>query len=53
MVYCLPCGQCAFVAGAMGMYEIGSGVFAVDGTFWEFYCAGTGGGVLIIGSAAE
>lgn len=42
------------VAGAMGMYEIGSGVFAVDGTFWEFlaYCAGTGGSVLIIGSAA-
>ncbi len=42
------------VAGAMGMYEIGTGVFAVDGTFWEFlaYCAGTGGSVLIIGSAA-
>ena len=38
----------------MGMYEIGTGVFAVDGTFWEFlaYCAGTGGSVLIIGSAA-
>jgi Na+/H+ antiporter NhaD/arsenite permease-like protein len=36
------------------MYEIGTGVFAVDGTFWEFlaYCAGTGGSVLIIGSAA-
>ncbi|HPM11879.1 MAG TPA: sodium:proton antiporter, partial [Bacteroidales bacterium] len=30
------------------------GVFAVDGTFWEFlaYCAGTGGSILIIGSAA-
>ena len=42
------------VAGAMGMYEIGLGDFAVDGTFWEFlaYCAGTGGSVLIIGSAA-
>ncbi|MBL6664032.1 MAG: sodium:proton antiporter NhaD [Flavobacteriales bacterium] len=42
------------VAGAMGMYEIGTGVFAVDGSFWEFlaYCAGTGGSVLIIGSAA-
>lgn len=42
------------VAGAMGMYEIGIGDFAVDGTFWEFlaYCAGTGGSVLIIGSAA-
>ena len=42
------------VAGAMGMYEIGADVFAVDGTFWQFlaYCAGTGGSVLIIGSAA-
>ena len=43
------------VAGAMGMYEIQElGNFAVDGTFWEFlaYCAGTGGSVLIIGSAA-
>ena len=42
------------VAGAMGMYEIGTGVYDVDGTFWEFlaYCAGTGGSVLIIGSAA-
>jgi len=42
------------VAGAMGMYEIGAGNFAVDGKFWEFlaYCAGTGGSVLIIGSAA-
>ncbi|MGC6470010.1 MAG: sodium:proton antiporter NhaD [Flavobacteriales bacterium] len=42
------------VAGAMGMYEISTGVFATDGLFWEFlaYCAGTGGSVLIIGSAA-
>jgi len=43
------------VAGAMGMYEIAPiGDFAVDGKFWEFlaYCAGTGGSVLIIGSAA-
>ena len=43
------------VAGAMGMYEINStGNFAIDGAFWEFlaYCAGTGGSVLIIGSAA-
>lgn len=43
------------VAGAMGMYEVAElGVFAVDGTFWKFlaYCAGTGGSVLIIGSAA-
>ena len=37
------------------MYEVAeAGVFAVDGTFWEFlaYTAGTGGSVLIIGSAA-
>ena len=43
------------VAGAMGMYEVTeTGNFAVDGKFWEFlaYCAGTGGSVLIIGSAA-
>ena len=43
------------VAGAMGMYEIQSiGDYAVDGKFWQFlaYCAGTGGSVLIIGSAA-
>ena len=43
------------VAGAMGMYEVAPmGDFAVDGKFWEFlaYCAGTGGSVLIIGSAA-
>ena len=37
------------VAGAMGMYN-----FATDHYFWEFlaYCAGTGGSILIIGSAA-
>ncbi len=43
------------VAGAMGMYPTTqSGLYAVDGIFWEFlaYCAGTGGSVLIIGSAA-
>ena len=43
------------VAGAMGMYEVAEvGDFAIDGKFWEFlaYCAGTGGSVLIIGSAA-
>ena len=43
------------VAGAMGMYPIAeTGLYAVDGMFWEFlaYCAGTGGSVLIIGSAA-
>jgi Na+/H+ antiporter NhaD/arsenite permease-like protein len=37
------------VAGAMGMYS-----FETDHYFWEFiaYCAGTGGSILIIGSAA-
>tara|TARA_B100001057_G_scaffold236721_1_gene236989 strand:- start:7955 stop:9361 length:1407 start_codon:yes stop_codon:yes gene_type:complete len=47
------------VAGAMGMYEIGpiqEGILAYpqDHKFWQFlaYCAGTGGSVLIIGSAA-
>lgn len=49
------------VAGAMGMYEIapadaiGNAVnFVQDGTFWKLlaYCAGTGGSILIIGSAA-
>lgn len=39
------------VAGAMGMY---SGVYPTDHSFWELlaYCAGTGGSILIIGSAA-
>lgn len=43
------------VAAAMGMYPIEAiGNFAVDGAFWEglAYCAGTGGSLLIIGSAA-
>jgi len=43
------------VAGAIGMYPIDEiGPFSQDGAFWEFlaYCAGTGGSVLIIGSAA-
>ena len=49
------------VAGAMGMYPVeaaGTTGFAAnfvqDGIFWEFlaYTAGTGGSVLIIGSAA-
>lgn len=43
------------VAGAMGMYPIAdAGHFMVDGNFWAFlaYCAGTGGSILIIGSAA-
>ncbi|PSR15239.1 MAG: sodium:proton antiporter [Bacteroidetes bacterium] len=40
------------VAGAMGMYTLD--VYPQDHTFWELlaYCAGTGGSVLIIGSAA-
>ncbi len=43
------------VAAAMGMYPIEAvGHFAVDGAFWEglAYSAGTGGSLLIIGSAA-
>ena len=55
------------VAGAMGMYDIVTPdmmqaaadttymqFFVQDGIFWEFlaYCAGTGGSILIIGSAA-
>ncbi len=49
------------VAGAMGMYPIAEAGtlgyysdFVVDGKFWQFlaYCAGTGGSILIIGSAA-
>jgi Na+/H+ antiporter NhaD/arsenite permease-like protein len=50
------------VAAAMGMYDIAPpgttdvwlSQFVQDGVFWEFlaYCAGTGGSILIIGSAA-
>ncbi len=49
------------VAGAIGMYPIEAADavgyaqnFVQDGVFWEFlaYCAGTGGSILIIGSAA-
>ncbi len=49
------------VAAAMGMYPVEpvtatgyAANFIVDGTFWEFlsYCAGVGGSILIIGSAA-
>lgn len=49
------------VAGVMGMYPVEmpdatgyAANFVVDGTFWEFlsYCAGVGGSLLIIGSAA-
>ena len=52
------------VAGCMGMYDVASPAvvlahpemahFAVDGLFWQLlaYCAGVGGSMLIIGSAA-
>lgn len=49
------------VAGVMGMYGIADPAsigyaanFVVDGVFWEFlsYCAGVGGNLLVIGSAA-
>ena len=43
------------VAGCMGMYPLAAaGDMAVDGTFWQLlaYCAGVGGSMLIIGSAA-
>lgn len=49
------------VAGVMGMYPVAlpgtegyAANFVVDGTFWEFlsYCAGVGGSLFIIGSAA-
>ena len=43
------------VAGSMGMYELGASPdLVLDGTFWQLlaYCAGTGGSILIIGSAA-
>lgn len=49
------------VAGVMGMYPVSDPAatgyaanFVIDGTFWELmsYCAGVGGSILIIGSAA-
>ena len=43
------------VAGCMGMYPIApTGDMAIDGIFWQLlaYCAGVGGSLLIIGSAA-
>lgn len=44
------------VAGAMKMYALdpANAYFAVDGAFWLFlaYCAGVGGSILIVGSAA-
>lgn len=40
------------VAATMGMYDLGH--YPTDSFLWEFiaYCAGTGGSILIIGSAA-
>ncbi|WP_020595352.1 sodium:proton antiporter NhaD [Spirosoma panaciterrae] len=40
------------VAAAMGMYDLQT--YPVDAKLWEFlaYCAGTGGSLLVIGSAA-
>ena len=43
------------VAGCMGMYPVqAAGDLAIDGIFWQLlaYCAGVGGSLLIIGSAA-
>ena len=43
------------VAGCMGMYPVqAAGDMAIDGVFWQLlaYCAGVGGSMLIIGSAA-
>lgn len=43
------------VAGCMGMYPVAAaGDMAADGIFWQLlaYCAGVGGSMLIIGSAA-
>ena len=43
------------VAGCMGMYPVAeAGPMGVDGTYWQLlaYCAGVGGSMLIIGSAA-
>ena len=57
----------SLVAGAIGMYPVASDAmvataadpayianFVQDGVFWQFlaYCAGVGGSMLIIGSAA-
>ncbi len=43
------------VAGCMGMYPLEAvGDMAIDGIFWQLlaYCAGVGGSILIVGSAA-
>ena len=40
------------VAASMGMYDLAQ--YPTDSFLWEFmaYCAGTGGSILVIGSAA-
>ena len=40
------------VAAAMGMYDLSQ--YPIDSSFWNLiaYCAGTGGSILVIGSAA-
>lgn len=40
------------VAASMGMYDVS--VYPTDSSFWQLiaYCAGTGGSILIVGSAA-
>lgn len=40
------------VAASMGMYDLTN--FPMDSTFWKMiaYCAGTGGSILVVGSAA-
>jgi Na+/H+ antiporter NhaD/arsenite permease-like protein len=42
------------VAAAQGMYPVSTGAFEANGMFWQLlaFCAGTGGSILIIGSAA-
>ena len=42
----------SLVAATIGMYDLTK--FGTDSTFWQLvaYCAGTGGSILIIGSAA-
>jgi Na+/H+ antiporter NhaD/arsenite permease-like protein len=42
------------VAATQGMYEHMEGLYAPDSAFWQLlaFCAGTGGSILIIGSAA-
>ena len=52
-----PHVHCIVPGGGMKMYELApdaASAYACDGVFWLFlaYCAGVGGSILIIGSAA-